>query len=247
MKSTIFFAATIVSSLALSCSTPLGVNVQAELPTSAEVDSVSYLIGMNFGSFLKGNNLAENLKEINMTEVKKGMQDFLKAEGTPSDEEFGAQFKITPDQMGRILNGFISKKQTLKAELSLEREKDFLTKNSQRENVVTSASGLQYIIIDEGAAEKVTLQDTVSVNYKGTLLDGSVFDQNDSMEFVVSHVVKGLAEGLCLLGEGGKAIFYIPAKLAYGSRGNHNIEPNSTLIFDIEILKVGKFVPQERK
>ena len=79
MKAIKFFAAAaIVSALALSCNSQPEVNVEAELPTAAEVDSVSYLIGVNFGSFLKGNNFAENLKEINMAEVKKGM-DLLRA------------------------------------------------------------------------------------------------------------------------------------------------------------------------
>ena len=243
----IFAAAALASVLALSCSNQPSVKVEAELPTAAEVDSVSYLIGVNFGSFLKGNNFAEDLKELNMTEIKKGMQDFLNAEGTPYDPDFGGQFKINPDQMGRILNGFISKKQTYKAELNLAKEKEFLAKNALKENVDTTKSGLQYTIISEGAAEKVAPQDTVWVNYKGQLLDGTVFDKNDSTQFIANRVIKGWTEGLGLLGEGGKAILYIPADLAYGPRGNRNIEPNSTLIFDVEVLKVGKFVPKEDK
>ena len=247
MKTIKFFAvAALVSALALSCNSQPDVKVDAELPTAADVDSVSYLIGVNFGSFLKGNNFAENLKEINMAEVKKGMEDFLAAEGNPYDPEFGKQFKIDLDKMGEILNGFISKKQTYKAALNLAKEEAFLSKNALKENVDTTASGLQYTIIAEGAEYKVQPQDTVWVNYKGTLLDGTVFDENDSTQFVANRVIKGWTEGLGLLGEGGKATLYIPAELAYGSRGNRNIEPNSTLIFDVEVLKVGKFVPSEK-
>ncbi len=248
MKALKFFAAAaLVATLALSCNSQPDVKVDAELPTAAEVDSVSYLIGINFGSFLKGNNFAENLKDINMAEVKKGMEDFLAAEGNPYDPEFGKQFKIDLDRMGDILNGFISKKQTYKAALNLAKEEAFLAKNALKENVDTTASGLQYTIVAEGAEYKVQPQDTVWVNYKGTLLDGTVFDENDSTQFVANRVIKGWTEGLGLLGEGGKATLYIPADLAYGSRGNRNIEPNSTLIFDVEVLKVGKFVPQEEK
>jgi len=247
MKAIKFFAAAaLVATLALSCNSQPDVKVDAELPTAADVDSVSYLIGVNFGSFLKGNNFAENLKEINMAEVKKGMEDFLAAEGNPYDAEFGKQFKIDLDKMGEILNGFISKKQTYKAALNLAKEEAFLSKNALKENVDTTASGLQYTIIAEGAEYKVQPQDTVWVNYKGTLLDGTVFDENDSTQFVANRVIKGWTEGLGLLGEGGKATLYIPAELAYGSRGNRNIEPNSTLIFDVEVLKVGKFVPSEK-
>ena len=248
MKALKFFAAAaLVATLALSCNSQPDVKVDAELPTAAEVDSVSYLIGINFGSFLKGNNFAENLKDINMAEVKKGMEDFLAAEGNPYDPEFGKQFKIDLDRMGDILNGFISKKQTYKAALNLAKEEAFLAKNALKENVDTTASGLQYTIVAEGAEYKIQPQDTVWVNYKGTLLDGTAFDENDSTQFVANRVIKGWTEGLGLLGEGGKATLYIPADLAYGSRGNRNIEPNSTLIFDVEVLKVGKFVPQEEK
>ena len=74
-----------------------------------------------------------------------------------------------------------------------------------------------------------------------------MFDENDSTMFVANRVISGWTEGLGLLGEGGKATLFIPADLAYGERGNRAIEPNSTLIFDVEVLKVGKFVPKEDK
>jgi len=247
MKAIKIFAAALVATLAVSCGSQETVKVEGvELPTAAEVDSVSYLIGVNFGSFLKGNNFAADLSELDMARMKKGMQDFLKAEGNTYDPEFGAQFDIDPNKMGDILNGFLSKKQSYMAALNLAKEKDFLAKNAKKESVDTTASGLQYTIIAEGAAEKVAPQDTVWVNYKGTLLDGTVFDENENTQFVANRVIKGWTEGLGLLGEGGKATFYIPARLAYGERGNRGIEPNSTLIFDVEVLKVGKFVPAER-
>ena len=245
MKAIRIFAAALVAVFAISCGPKANVKVDAELPTQGQIDSVSYLIGINFGSFIK--NFADDLNDINMAEVKKGMEDFLAAEGNPYDPEFGKQFKIDLDKMGQILNGFISKKQTYKAALNLAKEEEFLAKNALKENVDTTASGLQYTIIASGADYKVQPQDTVWVNYKGTLLDGTVFDENDSTEFVANRVIRGWTEGLGLLGEGGKATFYIPAELAYGSRGNRNIEPNSTLIFDVEVLKVGKFVPKEEK
>ena len=249
MKAIKFFAiAACAAALAVSCNTASnGVAVEAELPTAAETDSVSYLIGVNFGSFLKGNNFAENLGEINMAELKKGMQDFLEAEGSPYDEEFGKQFKIDPNEMSRILNGYISKKQSYKAAKNLAEGKAFLAKNALKENVDTTASGLQYTIEAEGSAEKIAPQDTVWVNYKGTLLDGTVFDENDSTMFVANRVIRGWTEGLGLIGEGGKATLYIPSDLAYGERGNRSIEPNSVLVFDVEVLKVGKFVAPEAK
>ena len=248
MKAIKFFAAAaLVAALAVSCNSSNDPKVEVELPTAAEVDSVSYLIGVNFGSFIKGNNFAENLSELNMSEIKKGIQDFLKAEGTPYDENFGEQFEIDPNEMGRVLNEFLSKKKAYTAAVNLAKGKAFLASNAKKSNVDTTASGLQYTIVAEGAAEKVTPKDTVWVNYKGTLLDGTVFDENDSTMFVANRVIRGWTEGLGLLGEGGKATLYIPSELAYGERGNRGIEPNSVLVFDVEVLKVGKFIPKEDK
>ena len=245
MKAIKFFAAALVSVLALSCTSKPAVKVEAELPTAAEIDTVSYLIGVNFGSFLKNNNFAKDLKELDMTQIKKGMEDFLKAEGSPYDPTFAEQFMVNLDRMGEILNGYLSKKQTYTSALNLATGKAFLAKNALKANVDTTASGLQYTIVAEGGEYKVQPQDTVWVNYKGTLIDGTVFDQNDSTQFVANRVIRGWTEGLGLLGEGGKATLYIPADLAYGARGNRSIEPNSTLIFDVEVLKVGKYVPAE--
>ena len=245
MKAIKFFAAALAVAFAVSCnSSAQKVEVDVELPTAAEVDSVSYLIGVNFGSFIKGNNFAENLKDLDMAQIKKGMEDFLKAEGNPYDPTFGEQFDIDLNRMGEILNGYLTKKTEYKKAVNTKLGEEFLAQNILKENVDSTASGLQYTIEAAGAEEKITNQDTVWVNYKGTRLDGEVFDQNDSVQFDLRYVVPGFAEGICLLGEGGKATLYIPSNLAYGERGNQNIEPNSTLIFEVEILKVNKFVPQ---
>ena len=243
MKALRIFAAAIVAAFAISCGSSNNVKVDVELPSQAEIDSVSYLIGINFGSFIKGNNFAEDLKDLNMAELKKGMADFLAAEGNPYEVEFGKQFKIDLEKMGEILNNYLSKKQAYKAAYNLAKEREFLAANAKKANVDTTASGLQYTIIASGAEEKIAPEDTVWVNYKGTLLDGTVFDENDSTKFIANRVIRGWTEGLGLLGEGGKATLYIPAELAYGERGNRNIEPNSTLIFEVEVLKVGKYTP----
>ena len=247
MKAIKFFAiAACAALLAVSCNNSgSNVTVDAELPTTAEVDSASYLLGVNFGAFFKSNGFAESLDEINMSELKKGMADFLAAEGTPYDPDFGKQFEIDPNEMQSVLNAFLTKKQSYKAAKNLAEGKAFLAKNALKENVDTTASGLQYTIVAEGADYKITPKDTVWVNYKGTLLDGTVFDENDSTMFVANRVIRGWTEGLGLLGEGGKATLYIPSDLAYGERGNRAIEPNSVLVFDVEVLKVGKFVPKE--
>ena len=248
MKAIKFFAAALAVAFAVSCnSSAPKVAVDVEMPTAAEIDSVSYLIGVNFGSFIKGNNFAENLSDLDMAQIKKGMEDFLKAEGNPYDPTFGEQFEIDLNKMGEILNGYLTKKMEYKKAVNKKLGEEFLAKNILKNDVDSTATGLQYTIVAAGADDKIQPQDTVWVNYKGTLLDGTVFDENDSTKFIANRVIKGWTEGLGLLGEGGKATLYIPAELAYGENGNRNIEPNSTLIFDVEVLKVGKYVPAEKK
>ena len=248
MKAIKIFAVAFAATLAIACGTQKSnVKVEAELPSAAAVDSASYLLGVNFGSIIKGNNFADDMSEIDMAQLKKGMQDFLKAEGSPYDPEFGKQFDIDPNMMSDILNNYIMQRMNYKAAVNAAEGKAFLAKNAKRADVDTTASGLQYTIIAEGAAEKIAPQDTVWVNYKGTLLDGTVFDENNDEEgimFVANRVIRGWTEGLGLVGEGGKMTLYIPAELAYGERGNQAIAPNSTLIFDVEVLKVGKYAPE---
>ena len=208
--------------------------------TTQTIDSVSYYIGVNFGSFIKGNEFAKSEKELNLKLIRKGLQDFLVAKGDPNDDSFGQQFMINLNLMGDILNRYVSDRRQEIANKNLIKEKDFLKNNAKRAGVKTTASGLQYKMINPGGEYKVKSDDSVIVNYKGTLIDGTIFDESENEKFVVNHVIKGWIEGLALLGEGGKAIFYIPSELAYAERGNRNIEPNSTLIFEIEVIKIEK-------
>ena len=237
------------AALAVSCNSSNGVKVDVELPSSADVDSVSYLVGIQLGSFLKGNLQVENPSEINLSEVKKGMIDIIKAEDPKgyNDTTFAKQFKISPYEMNRIFNAFLKKKSDYKAEVNRVKGEEFLASNALKENVDTTESGLQYTILAEGASEKVEKNDTVTVKYKGTLIDGTVFDEGEIPGHVSGSrgLITGFDEGIRLVGEGGKAVIYIPSDLAYGSRGNRGIEPNSVLIFDIEVVKVNKFVEAE--
>ncbi len=248
MKTLKFIAAGLIAALAISCGTSTP-KVEAPLPSKGEVDSVSYYIGVNFGSMLKGYGWAEKLSDINMAELKRGMKDFLAAKGTPdpNDSAFVAQFKYNLNDMNTSIQGYMTKRQNYKSEVKKAEEKAWFEENAKNEGVQATESGLQYIIHIEGEGEKVTEKDTVVVNYKGTLLDGKVFDENDSTTFAANRVIKGWTEGLGLLGKGGKATLYIPFELAYGERGTYGIEPYSTLIFEVEILDVKKYVAPEVK
>ena len=240
--------AAVAAVMAVSCGRS-EVKVDVELPTTAEIDSVSYLLGVNYGIMFKQQGFAEKLSDIDMAAMKKGMEDALKAEMPKgyNDTTFAKQFKISPYEMNRIFNGYLKKKSDYKAELNRVKGEKFLADNALKENVDTTETGLQYTIVTEGASEKVAVNDTVTVKYKGTLIDGTVFDEGEIPGHVSGSrgLIAGFDQGIRLVGEGGKAIIYIPSELAYGSRGNRGIEPNSVLIFDIEVVKVNKFIPKE--
>ena len=119
----------------------------------------------------------------------------------------------------------------------------FIAEFLKEEGAVQTESGLAYKIIEPGSDKKaVSDQDTVWVNYKGALIDGTVFDQNDNINFTLNRVIKGWGEGMKLVGEGGKIKLVIPGDLGYGEYGTRGIAPNSTLVFDVDLNKVGTFV-----
>lgn len=119
----------------------------------------------------------------------------------------------------------------------------FLAENGKKAGVVTTASGLQYQVITEGAGTSPGATDKVTVHYQGTTIDGKEFDSSYKrgapITFPLNGVIAGWTEGLQLMKQGGKSRLFIPSSLAYGERGaGRDIGPNSTLIFDVELIKV---------
>ncbi|MBO8485719.1 MAG: FKBP-type peptidyl-prolyl cis-trans isomerase [Bacteroidetes bacterium] len=224
------------------------VKVDAELPTHAETDSVSYLIGINFGYFIKANNFGEDL---NYSEIRKGMMDFIKAEGEMNTPEFNAQFKVNPDQMNKLLNSYITKRNNYEAAVNKAEGEEFMKANKMKDGIVVTDSGLQYRIVEAGNDVKAGPKDTVWVQYTGTLIDGTEFDASDPekepVRMILTRVIKGWTEGLQLVGEGGTIELFVPDSLAYGARKMGKIGPNSTLIFDVDVVKVGKVPAEEEK
>ena len=126
---------------------------------------------------------------------------------------------------------------------NLAEGKAFLAKNKTASGVVTTASGLQYKILRAGSGAKPSADSIVKVNYKGTLLDGKVFDssydRNEPVEFPLNQVVPGWSEGVGLMNVGSKFQFWIPSDLAYGEAGSPPvIGPNATLVFEVELLEI---------
>ena len=118
----------------------------------------------------------------------------------------------------------------------------FLAENRSVKGVFTTPSGLQYMVLRQGAGARPKPSDRVRVNYRGTLLDGTVFDSSEqhggAAEFGLDQVIAGWTEGVSMMPVGAKYRFWIPSELAYGKQGNPAIEPNSTLVFDVELLDI---------
>ena len=210
-------------------------------PTKAQIDSVSYLLGVQLGSFMKSYSFGE---DFNYNEIIRAIKDFVGAKGDFRSPEFLEQFKINPEEMNGVFNRFLEQRRQITALENKEAGDKFLADNAKKDGVQSTPSGLQYKIINAGNDVKPAATDTVWVNYKGTLLDGTVFDEtpegSDPVQLQLNRVIPGWTEGLQLIGEGGKIELYIPADLAYGENGTRGIDPNSTLVFDIDLSKVGK-------
>lgn len=204
-------------------------------PLTTLEDKAGYTIGSQIGK-----QLAETDGMINNDALIMGIQDVLaKKKAQLSDEEM----QRTMQEFGAKMKAKAMAKVQKIAEKNKSEGEAFLAKNKTKEGVVTLPSGLQYKIIKAGTGKTPKATDTVETNYKGTLIDGTEFDSSykrgQSASFPVNGVIKGWTEALQLMKEGGKWELYVPADLAYGERGaGQAITPNSTLIFEIELLKV---------
>ena len=244
MKANKFFAVLLIGLAAVACTSKSGEQLPKEFqPSKAQVDSVSYLLGINFGSFLKGYDFGSDL---NYAEIVKGMKDFVNAKGNVQDPDFVKQFKVDPNKMNDLFNNYLEKRSSGLSMMNKQKGEKFLESNGKKDGVVTTESGLQYKIIEAGNDVKPGPQDTVWVRYKGSLLDGTVFDQvsedAEPIRLTLNRVVPGWTEGLQLIGEGGKIDLFIPSELGYGEQGQQTIPGNSVLLFNVELTKVAPYV-----
>lgn len=192
---------------------------------------VSYGIGRQMGDQLG----ASNIPDLNIDLVVAGLRDAFGGQPSQVDEQqLAAAFQV--------LQGKMQSQAEEAARQAGQAGVDYLTQNAQRDGVVTLASGLQYEVISEGTGATPTASDTVRTHYEGTLISGEVFDSSykrgQPAEFPVGGVIAGWTEALQLMKEGAKWRLYIPSELAYGARAAGSIPPHSTLVFDIELIKV---------
>ena len=214
--------------------TLININIQAQSPQN-QIDSVSYLIGQSIAT-----NILKDLSEANKEMVIKGLSDQLYNRKA-----------LCSDPRNATLNRYFQEKNRIKAQ---EAEKEglinkakgelFMTENKKNENELTTASGLQYIILEQGEGSKPTATSKVKVHYHGTTPAGKVFDSSvdrgEPITFGLNQVIKGWTEGLQLMPVGSKFRFFIPQELAYGA----NPQPGSIikaympLVFEVELLEI---------
>ena len=203
-----------------ACFTSCGNYESARLKSA--VDSASYAIGISTGASYR-----ENLKtipggEANLDDLIAGFIQALKGDSAAMEMDY--------NEAQHYLQSYFIEAQARDAEKT-------------KDGVITTESGLQYKVEEEGTGEKPTVNDRVKVHYTGTLLDGTVFDSSvergEPAEFGVNQVIKGWTEGLQIMPVGSKYIFWIPSELAYGERGaGQDIRPNSVLKFEVELLEI---------
>jgi len=198
-------------------------------------EKVSYIIGTDIGNNLKSRSI-----DVDPDILMRGMKDALA----------GNKSVLSESEVRETMEAFkqeMTKKQEEDMKIASEKNKKageaFLAENKTKEGVKTLPSGLQYKVVTEGTGKTPKATDTVTVNYRGTLVDGTEFDSSykrgQPATFPVNGVIKGWTEALQLMKEGAKWQLFIPADLAYGDRGAGNvIGPNTTLIFDVELISV---------
>jgi FKBP-type peptidyl-prolyl cis-trans isomerase FklB len=203
-------------------------------PLKTPKDKVSYAVGAQIALSLKSQGI-----DIDPDLVAKGFKDLLS----------GSKLLLSDDELRTTLTALQQQLQQKQAELLTKAAADnkkagdtFFADNGKKDGVVTLPSGLQYKIIRAGDGKKPSESDTVSCNYRGTLIDGTQFDSSapgQPATFQVGGVIPGFKEALLLMPAGSKWQVYIPSNLAYGASGAGNaIGPNATLIFDIELLAI---------
>jgi FKBP-type peptidyl-prolyl cis-trans isomerase FklB len=201
------------------------------MPLKDLKDKASYSIGLNIGRNFKKQNV-----DLNPDALLAGVKDALGAKKP----------LLTEQEVQEVMKTWskdISEKQESMAQKNQGDGEKFLAENKKKEGVKTTASGLQYKVLKDGTGPQPKEVDTVTVDYRGTLIDGTEFDSSykrgQAATFPLNGVIKGWTEGLQLMKTGSKYQFFIPADLAYGKRAmGPDIAPNSTLIFEVELKSV---------
>lgn len=196
---------------------------------SEEIKAVSYCVGMS----IAGSLMQQNLEGISTDILAEAVSDMFQ----------GKEPKYSPEEANAIIQTYLGKITSAQFEQNKTAGETFLAKNFNKEGVTTTLSGLQYEVLEKGDGPKPNAQDTVTVHYTGTLLDGTVFDSSlqrgTPATFGLNQVISGWTEGLQLMPKGSKFRFYIPQELGYGANAPGGlIKPYMALIFDVELIDI---------
>jgi FKBP-type peptidyl-prolyl cis-trans isomerase FklB len=196
---------------------------------NGELEKFSYALGLSISS----NLVQSGVKKIEPANFMLALEDIFT----------GIEPKLTPDEANQVLQEFMESLQSPESSSNLEEGLRFLAENSKKEGVIETPSGLQYKILEEGDGESPSPTDQVKCHYHGTLIDGTVFDSSvqrgEPAVFPVNGVIQGWVEALQMMPAGSKWRLFVPSGLAYGSRGAGGaIGPDTTLIFDVELLEI---------
>ncbi|HEX8316612.1 MAG TPA: FKBP-type peptidyl-prolyl cis-trans isomerase [Flavisolibacter sp.] len=207
----------------------IGTAVAAK-PLKNSTDSLSYALGVSVATFYK----QQGVKNLNTTMLSKALSDVLAGKKTVLNE----------NQCNSIIMGYMQKAEEEKSRPNVAEGQRFLEQNRTKPNVKVTATGLQYEVITLGKGARPLATDTVVVNYRGTLINGTEFDNSyqrgEPISFALNRVIPGWTEGLQLMPAGSKYKFYIPHQLGYGLNGAGSIPAGSTLIFEVELLSIKK-------
>ncbi|OBX79526.1 peptidylprolyl isomerase [Moraxella atlantae] len=213
-------------------------------PTSSEIDQVSYSLG-----YLMANGNKDIVDDLVLDAFFQGFRDAYQDRDAT----------LSKARMQRVLLAYQKRKEIEYAKQieataadNAQQAEQFLRDNAKQAGVRTTASGLQYQILKAGTGARPTTSDNVKVHYEGKLIDGTVFDSSykrgEPVTFPLNQVIAGWREGVPLMQVGAKYRFFVPPALGYGAAGNAEIEPNSVLIFDIELLQINpKPAAQDKK
>ncbi|MDR1336640.1 MAG: FKBP-type peptidyl-prolyl cis-trans isomerase [Tannerella sp.] len=193
------------------------------------MDRISYALGLSIGNNFRNSGI----NALNVTDFMKGLNDVL------SDVQPAIDYR----EAREIINGYFAKLQDDKSALNRQAGVEFLRINREKAGVVELPSGLQYEVLKKGNGAKPKASDQIRCHYHGTLINGAVFDSSvqrgEPAVFGVSQVIPGWVEALQQMETGARWRLFIPSELAYGSQGaGQMIEPDSTLIFDVELLDI---------
>ena len=241
MKKSILFLAFLVNVLLVSAQTKPAPKPAAKVPPKPPIaatkptpvlknslDSMSYAIGLLDGNFFK----SQGVKNVNPAVLAKGFNDALN--GAPL---------MTPEQADQCVRNEMQKQAIEKIKPTILEGEKFLLANAKKPGVKSTASGLQYEVLQEGTGAKPKDTNTVKVHYEGYLLNGKKFDSSKDRgqpaEFPLNQVIRGWTEGVQLMSVGSKYKFYIPYQLGYGEMGSGEAIPGgSLLIFEVELLDI---------